>query len=318
MHRLLSASIALALATPFGALADTASEISALRQEIDTMRAAYEARLQALEQRLQRAEAAAAPAPVAAVAAVAGTPGAAASAVPVAARPEHLAIRHTRCRIRRRRECIQPLDVADPFGPVHAHVAGPRDLLDQRLPAAARRRDRAWHARLQPRGIRARLRRQHRPLAARRCQHRAAPRQHRLGRGGVHPDHLARQRHLVEGGPLLLGHRLSQPAAFAHLGFRRQPARLPGPARYAVRRRRRPTDLARAARLLRRARRRTWPRPQLSRYRHRTQRCGDGHAVRARRRRRRPPATAGAQPVGAEREGERSEPAGDKRRGQRG
>jgi hypothetical protein len=80
----LSASIALALATPFTALADTASEIKALRQEMDAMRAAYEARLQALEQRLQKAEAAAAPAPVAAVA---GAPGAAAPAAPVAPVP---------------------------------------------------------------------------------------------------------------------------------------------------------------------------------------------------------------------------------------
>jgi hypothetical protein len=84
MHRFLSASIALALATPFGALADTASEINALRQQFDAMRAAYEARLQALEQRLERAEAAAAPAPVAAVAVA---PGAAASAAPVAPIP---------------------------------------------------------------------------------------------------------------------------------------------------------------------------------------------------------------------------------------
>jgi hypothetical protein len=83
----LSASIALALATPFGALADTSSEITALRQEIGAMRAAYEARLQALEQRLQRAEATAAPAPVAAVAPVAVTPGDAASAAPVAPAP---------------------------------------------------------------------------------------------------------------------------------------------------------------------------------------------------------------------------------------
>ena len=85
MRRFLSASIALALATPFGALADPASEISALRQEIDAMRAAYEARLQALEQRLQRAEAAAASAPVAAVTPVAV--GAAASVAPGAPVP---------------------------------------------------------------------------------------------------------------------------------------------------------------------------------------------------------------------------------------
>jgi len=80
MHKLLSAGVALALATPFGVLADTASEITALRQEIDAMRAAYEARLQAMEQRLQKAEAAAS-APAAAV------PGATAQAAPVAPIP---------------------------------------------------------------------------------------------------------------------------------------------------------------------------------------------------------------------------------------
>ena len=56
MYKLMPVSVALALATPFGAFADTASDVTALRQEIETMRAAYEARLQALEQRLQKAE----------------------------------------------------------------------------------------------------------------------------------------------------------------------------------------------------------------------------------------------------------------------
>ena len=60
MHKNFSASLALVLAVPFGAMADTASDVAALRLEIDTMRAAYEARLQALEQRLQKAEAPAA------------------------------------------------------------------------------------------------------------------------------------------------------------------------------------------------------------------------------------------------------------------
>ena len=60
MHKLLPASIALALVAPFGALADTAADLTALRQEIEALRAAYEARLQALEQRLKAAEAAAA------------------------------------------------------------------------------------------------------------------------------------------------------------------------------------------------------------------------------------------------------------------
>jgi hypothetical protein len=56
MHRLLPASLALALAAPFGAMADTTSDITALRQEMAAMRAAYEARLQALEQRVKAAE----------------------------------------------------------------------------------------------------------------------------------------------------------------------------------------------------------------------------------------------------------------------
>jgi len=58
MHKHFPASLALALAAPFGAFADTSSDVAALRQEIDSMRAAYETRLQALEQRLQKAEAA--------------------------------------------------------------------------------------------------------------------------------------------------------------------------------------------------------------------------------------------------------------------
>jgi len=56
MHRLLPASLALALAAPFGAMADTTSDIDALRQEMAAMRATYEARLQALEQRVKAAE----------------------------------------------------------------------------------------------------------------------------------------------------------------------------------------------------------------------------------------------------------------------
>jgi hypothetical protein len=88
MHKLLPASIALALVAPFGALADTASDLAALRQEIEAMRAAYEARLQALEQRLKAAEATAAlptappaaPSPAPAPSAPSPTPPVAASA----------------------------------------------------------------------------------------------------------------------------------------------------------------------------------------------------------------------------------------------
>jgi hypothetical protein len=83
MHKLVSATVALAMGLPLGAIADTSSDVAALRQEMDAMRAAYEARMQELEQRLRRAEAAlAAPAngPAAAVAVDAG-------AAPVAASP---------------------------------------------------------------------------------------------------------------------------------------------------------------------------------------------------------------------------------------
>ncbi len=74
MHKLLPASLWLALATPFGAVADTPSDIEALRQEIESMRSTYEARLQALEQRLKAAEAAAAPVAPAAPVATAAPP----------------------------------------------------------------------------------------------------------------------------------------------------------------------------------------------------------------------------------------------------
>ncbi|WP_309683939.1 hypothetical protein [Polaromonas sp.] len=60
MNKFMPVSIALALAAPFCAVADTPSntpsDIQGLRQEVDAMRAAYEARLQALEQRLMAAE----------------------------------------------------------------------------------------------------------------------------------------------------------------------------------------------------------------------------------------------------------------------
>ncbi len=58
MFKLFPAGLALALATPLAAQADTATDINSLRREIETMRADYEARLKALEQRLQAAEAA--------------------------------------------------------------------------------------------------------------------------------------------------------------------------------------------------------------------------------------------------------------------
>jgi hypothetical protein len=58
LPKLLSASLALALAVPAVALADPASDIEALRRDIATLRADYEARLQALEQRLKAAESA--------------------------------------------------------------------------------------------------------------------------------------------------------------------------------------------------------------------------------------------------------------------
>lgn len=60
MHQLIPVSIALALAAPLHAFADsppaTPSDLQNLRREVASMRAAYEARLQALERRLLAAE----------------------------------------------------------------------------------------------------------------------------------------------------------------------------------------------------------------------------------------------------------------------
>lgn len=65
MHKLLPASIALALAAPLSAFSAPSSDPESLKKEIEAIRADYEARLQALERRLQAAETAAplAPAP---------------------------------------------------------------------------------------------------------------------------------------------------------------------------------------------------------------------------------------------------------------
>jgi hypothetical protein len=57
MHKLIPAGLVLALGLPVVAMADTAADIGALRQEIETIRSGYEQRLQALEQRLKAAEA---------------------------------------------------------------------------------------------------------------------------------------------------------------------------------------------------------------------------------------------------------------------
>jgi hypothetical protein len=84
MHKLVPATLALAIGLPLGAAADTAADVTALRQEMDAMRAAYEARMQALEQRLRSAEAALA-APAGAAAGVAAASAAAPAAPPAAA-----------------------------------------------------------------------------------------------------------------------------------------------------------------------------------------------------------------------------------------
>ena len=88
MLKLWSAAVAVALALPVPALADSADDIAAIRKEMETMRAAYEARLQALERRLQSAEAAiAAAAPAASAAATAANAAAPATASAVTAQP---------------------------------------------------------------------------------------------------------------------------------------------------------------------------------------------------------------------------------------
>jgi len=88
MHKLPSASLALALLAPLGAwaqaTAEPTSEIQLLRQEISSMRAAYEARLQAMEQRLLLAEKAAAAPTAASAVAAAPTPAQTASPPPAA------------------------------------------------------------------------------------------------------------------------------------------------------------------------------------------------------------------------------------------
>ena len=77
------AGLALALVLPLSAMADAASDITALRQEMEAIRAAYEQRLQALEQRLKAAETqapAAAPSIASTAAAPAGQGGGGANA----------------------------------------------------------------------------------------------------------------------------------------------------------------------------------------------------------------------------------------------
>ena len=80
MHKLVPTTVALVMVVPFGAFADTASDLAALRQEMEAMRTTYEARLQSLEQRLQKAEGAQlAPSPT-----LAGSASQAPAPVPVA------------------------------------------------------------------------------------------------------------------------------------------------------------------------------------------------------------------------------------------
>jgi hypothetical protein len=56
MKPIWTAGLALAIAAPFGAAAQSPPEIEALRKEIDTLRSDYEARMRALEDRLKAAE----------------------------------------------------------------------------------------------------------------------------------------------------------------------------------------------------------------------------------------------------------------------
>jgi hypothetical protein len=56
MHKLLAASLALAIVMPLEARADTQADLDGLKRQIAEMRAAYEARLNALEERLRKAE----------------------------------------------------------------------------------------------------------------------------------------------------------------------------------------------------------------------------------------------------------------------
>jgi hypothetical protein len=154
MRNLFSAGLAIALAAPFAAAADTASDIQALRQEMEATRSNYEQRLQVLEQRLKAAEAAAQAPAAASVAAASPTP-----AAPVPG-------------TRGGANAFNPEIIADPVGPVHAHVQGPGELFAERFSPSTRRRSGAGHARIQPLRKRARLRREYRSVVARLGRHR--------------------------------------------------------------------------------------------------------------------------------------------------
>ena len=145
MLKLLPAAVAVALALPTMAMADSADDIAAIRKEMETMRATYEARLQALERRLQSAEAAMAAAPAAsAVSATAAGAAAPGGAVPqpatAAVAPPATAAAGGGA------TAFNPSDLAHSLGPLHAHVARSRVVRDRRLSAAAGRPDRRERA----------------------------------------------------------------------------------------------------------------------------------------------------------------------------
>ena len=296
MHPLIPAGLALALGAPVMALAQPNPEVESLRKEIEAMRSAYEQRLQALEQRLQASEAAAKAAQSSTTGTVAASPASAPAPAATAAAPGTPTVAAAPAATGGGANAFNPAISLILSGTVHAHLARPGAATRSPaspLPPGAEIGP--GDARLQPGRNRAGLRGQHRPLAARRRQHRAARRQHGVGGGSLRADDLAGQRPVAQGRALLLRHRLPQRAARPHLGLRRQPAGLPGVPRHASTATtacscagwRRPT--------VPRARRRDRPRPRLSRQRHGAQRrrhrprctahtggdIGDSHSWRA-------------------------------------
>ena len=90
---------------------------------------------------------------------------------------------------------LQPGDRADSFGQLFQLLPGPHPIPDPWLPR--RRRDRAGRAGLFAGRVGADAVRHHRPVVLRLDERGAGGRQLRVGRGGLHPDHVAARRHHV-------------------------------------------------------------------------------------------------------------------------
>ena len=200
---------------------------------------------------------------------------------------------------------VQPGDLADPRRPLCEPLARPRHLQAARL-RADRRRGRTGSARLQPRRIRARHQRQHRPDVLRAIDRCVRARQQRRRRGSVVPGRRPVRRRQPSRRPLPLGHRLSQRASRPYLGLHRCAARPSGLLRRPDQDRRSADALGRADRSLRRDRRRGRLGNVVSRQRQRPQRGRLCNALRPPRRRHRRQRQLARRRLAAREQGRRS------------